>query len=116
MSQFNFRRITEVNVLDASAASDNIVLLDVREVDEFEAGHIPHSVWIPLGDLEQARMRLPINRTIVCVCRSGGRSARATETLQTWGFNASNMVGGMQAWAAAGLPVVRDDGEPGTVI
>ena len=57
-----------------------------------------------------------MNRRIVCVCRSGVRSARATETLKDWGFDAANMTGGMKAWAASGLPVVRDDGTPGEVI
>ncbi len=57
-----------------------------------------------------------MNRRVVCVCRSGVRSARATETLKDWGFEAANMTGGMKAWAASGLPVVRDDGAPGEVI
>ena len=57
-----------------------------------------------------------MNRRIVCVCRSGARSARATDSLREWGFDAANMVGGMQAWAASGFPVVRPDGTPGEVI
>jgi rhodanese-related sulfurtransferase len=52
----------------------------------------------------------------VCVCRSGARSARATESLLEWGFEATNMAGGMKAWAEAGLSVVREDGSPGEVI
>ena len=57
-----------------------------------------------------------MNRHIVCVCRSGARSARATESLLSWGFDATNMTGGMKAWAEAGLEVVKDDGTSGEVI
>ena len=58
-----------------------------------------------------------MNRRIVCVCRSGARSARATESAASSGASTpSNMAGGMKAWAAPGLPVVRDDGTPGEVI
>ena len=57
-----------------------------------------------------------MNRRIVCICRSGARSGRATESLLSWGFEAANVAGGMKAWAEQGLPVVRDDGTPGVVI
>jgi rhodanese-related sulfurtransferase len=50
------------------------------------------------------------------VCRTGARSARATESLIAWGFEAANMEGGMKAWVAEGLPVVRDDGTAGEII
>ena len=49
------------------------------------------------------------------ICRSGGRSALATEWLSTAGFDATNLVGGMQAWAHAGRAVETDDGGPGRV-
>ena len=58
----------------------------------------------------------PLGPKIVCVCRSGARSAKATELLRSWGLDAVNLEGGMQAWAAEGRPVERDDGSPGTVI
>lgn len=116
MSMFHGRRIPEVDVTDASAGREPSVLLDVREADEWNAGHAPSAYWIPLGELERARMEVPINRRIVCVCRSGARSARAAEALITMGFDAVNMTGGMKAWAAEGLPVVRDDGSEGQVI
>jgi rhodanese-related sulfurtransferase len=113
---FHGQRIQEVDVTDASAGSEHNVLLDVREADEWDAGHAPGAKWIPLGELDRARTEIPINRRIVCVCRSGVRSARATEALTQMGFDAANMVGGMKAWAANGLPVVRDDGGDGAVI
>jgi rhodanese-related sulfurtransferase len=110
------QRIQEVAAADASAGREHNVLLDVREADEWEAGHAPGAQWVPLGDLESARFKIPINRRIVCVCRSGTRSARATAQLVQWGFDAVNLAGGMKAWAAEGYPVVRDDGAPGEVI
>jgi rhodanese-related sulfurtransferase len=116
MSMFHGHKIPTVNAVDAETSSVENVLLDVRNADEWEAGHAARAQWIPLGELEAARFRLPMNRRIVCVCRSGVRSARATESLIAWGFEAENMEGGMKAWAAAGLPVVRDDGTPGEVI
>ncbi len=66
--------------------------------------------------LDMVRAELPLNQKIVCVCRSGARSAKATELLRSWGLDAVNLEGGMQAWAADGRPVERDDGSPGTVI
>ena len=116
MSMFHGSKVPEVSAVDAENGSVEHVLLDVRNADEWEAGHAPTAKWVTLKELESARFQLPMNRRIVCVCRSGVRSARATESLIQWGFEAANMVGGMQAWAAAGFPVVRDDGTPGTVI
>lgn len=116
MSMFHGHKIPEVSAVDAENGTVENVLLDVRNADEWDAGHAARAVWIPLGDLEAARFQLPMNRHIVCVCRSGVRSARATESLIAWGFQASNLVGGMKAWDQAGLPVVKDDGTPGDVI
>ena len=116
MTIFNQNQIPEDEATDLSGRATDFVLLDVREADEWEAGRIPGAVWIPLGDLERARMEIPINKPVACICRMGGHSAKATEELLGWGFDAANLVGGMQAWAAAGLPVERDNGEPGIVI
>jgi rhodanese-related sulfurtransferase len=116
VSMFHGNRVPEVSAVDAESGSDRHILLDVRNADEWEAGHAPNAQWVPLGDLEGSRFTLPMNRRIVCVCRSGARSAKATESLLSWGFEASNMTGGMKAWAASGFPVVRDDGSAGEVI
>lgn len=90
--------------------------LDVREVSERLAGHAPHSVHIPLGDLPGSVHLLPKDRRIVCICRSGSRSGQAAELLVEQGFDAVNMAGGMKDWSANGYPVVRADGRPGDVI
>lgn len=116
MSMWQGPRIPEVTAEDAAAGREPHVLLDVRGEDEWTAGHAPTAVWMPLGRVESARFELPINRRIVCVCRVGERSARAAAVLLQMGFDAVNLAGGMLAWQEQGLPVVRDDGSPGTVI
>ena len=117
MNIFNPNQIPEIEAVDAQAGSGQKVLLDVREADEWEAGHAPgrgvdparRPRTRPYGDPVQQvhRVRLPVGRA---------QSARAAEELISWGFEAANMTGGMRAWAAAGLPVVRDDETPGVVI
>jgi rhodanese-related sulfurtransferase len=116
MSMWHGQKVEEVDVEQASAGSEHNVLLDVRNADEWDAGHAPNATWVPLDQLESARFQLPFNRTIVCVCRSGARSAKAAVELTQMGFRAANMRGGMKDWAARGLPVVREDGTPGEVI
>jgi len=92
------------------------VLLDVREPDEYAAGHAPDAVFMPLGTVSERWSTLPGDRPVVCVCRSGARSARVTAFLLEQGLDAANLAGGMQAWARFGLEVVCDDGTPGAVI
>jgi rhodanese-related sulfurtransferase len=113
---FNPSQVPEIDVTDAHSAAGQNVLLDVRNADEWQAGHAPGAQWIPLGELDRARTEIAFNKRIVCVCRSGQRSARAAEALNEWGFDAVNMTGGMRAWEAAGLPVVKNDESPGSVI
>jgi rhodanese-related sulfurtransferase len=97
----------------AALAADGAVLLDVREPEEWAAGHIPGATLMPLGSLEPAG--LPIGRLVVAVCRSGNRSNRAATALAGTGLDVCNLAGGMKAWAADGRPVTRDDGTSGTV-
>jgi rhodanese-related sulfurtransferase len=86
---------------------DDVVILDVREDDEFKSGHIPGAEWIPLGQLATRMNELPKDKTIVAVCRSGNRSGQATELLRQNGFNVHNMQGGMNSWVQAGYAVER---------
>ncbi|HUF84009.1 MAG TPA: rhodanese-like domain-containing protein [Acidimicrobiia bacterium] len=97
-----------------SLVEGGALLLDVRESDECDAGHAPDSVFIPMKEVQARQSELPKDRRIVTICRSGGRSAAVTEALNAWGFDSVNLAGGLQAWEAAGLPVVTDDGSPGT--
>jgi rhodanese-related sulfurtransferase len=90
-------------------------LLDVREDYEWDAGHVSSAVHIPLGLLADHIGELPSDRQVVVVCRSGVRSARAAAFLNASGYDAVNLAGGMQAWAAVDLPFVSADGAPGEV-
>lgn len=99
----------------AHAVSSGALLLDVREPYEFHAGHAPDATHLPLSQLPTAHRDLPRDRRIVVVCRSGNRSAVATQALRQLGYEAFNLQGGMQTWAATGLPVVQPDGAIGMV-
>ena len=99
-----------------SMLSEGGYLLDVREGDEWEAGRAPMAHHIALGELEHRYREIPVERLVVCVCRGGGRSARAAEALAGAGYRTVNLAGGMRAWAAAGLDVVIDGGALGEVI
>lgn len=107
--------VPEVDVDEAArqVETGEAVLLDVREADEWQLGHGPQAVHVPLGELAPAR--LADDPPIVVVCRSGNRSAHATAALIAAGLRARNITGGMRAWAAAGHPVQRPDGSPGQV-
>lgn len=108
--------VPEIEPRSAHDRADDVVLLDVREPDEFAAGHAPGAVHLPLGRIGEAVGMIEPGRAVVAICRSGGRSARATEVLRAEGLDVHNLAGGMQAWDGAGLPVVRDDGSAGEVI
>ena len=97
----------------ADLAASGALLLDVREPDEWSAGHIDSAVHMPLGSLETGSV--PRDRVVVAVCRSGNRSGKAATQLAAAGVDVRNMAGGMKAWAEAELPITTDDGTPGTV-
>ncbi len=85
-------------------------LLDVREDDEWAAGHVPGATHIPLGQLGARATEVPRNTKIYVICRSGARSARAAFALVGSGWDAVNVAGGMQDWAAAGRPMAAETG------
>lgn len=81
------------------------VLVDVREEAEWEAGRIPGSIHVPLGELRSRRSTgVPESEEIVLVCRSGTRSAIAATMLSSDGREATNLKGGVKAWIREGLP------------
>jgi rhodanese-related sulfurtransferase len=90
-------------------------ILDVREDEEWAAGHIDGAVHVPLGQLAQRIGELDAQRSVVTVCRSGGRAGRAADLLTSHGRRAAVMDGGMQRWAREDLPYIAADGSPGTV-
>ncbi|MDD2430466.1 MAG: rhodanese-like domain-containing protein [Firmicutes bacterium] len=82
-----------------STQSDSLLIVDVREPFEYEAGHIPGSILIPLGDIPTFLNNLPKNKTILVVCRSGRRSLEAARLLAENGFEeVLNYEGGMLEW------------------
>lgn len=105
-----------MDVNEASSRRDELLLLDVREQDEWDAGHMPGSIHIPMRELGARQAELPTDRTIVCVCRSGSRSGMVTRALAEAGYSAENLEGGLQAWEAAGLDLEDISGEQGMVI
>lgn len=110
--------IPQLTADDAAQRVDQgAVLLDVREPDEWHAGHAPAARHLALGRVvaEHAQV-LDATTPVVAICRSGARSHRAALALKAAGYDIVNVAGGMQAWAAAGHPVVTDDGRPGNVI
>jgi rhodanese-related sulfurtransferase len=99
---------SDVSPAEAAAlVEQGALLLDVREDDEWAAVHAAAATHVPMSRLSAEARDLPTDRTIVCVCHVGGRSAMVTEALNRGGWTAVNVMGGMQAWEAAGLPVVR---------
>ncbi|GLX02211.1 sulfurtransferase [Microtetraspora sp. NBRC 16547] len=98
--------------IDVKSLPDGAYLLDVRELDEWRAGHAPDAFHIPLGELQGRVGELPLDRPVYVVCRVGGRSAHAAAWLNHIGREAINVDGGMQSWAAAGLPMVSESDQP----
>ncbi len=109
------RRLPDLDPRQAAALLDrgNAVLLDVREPAEWESGHAPQAEHLPMGRVRPDAV--PRDRTVIAICRSGNRSGRVADALAADGVPVHNLAGGMAAWAAAGLPVVTDDGAPGHV-
>jgi rhodanese-related sulfurtransferase len=101
---------------EVSAAKATLHVLDVREQDEWDAGHIEGSVHIPLGELGDRLGELPADKVIVCVCRMGGRSEAAQRGLTRLGLKAENLDGGVQAWVQDGLPLITAQGGRGQAI
>jgi rhodanese-related sulfurtransferase len=109
--------IIDIDIAEARRLIDaGAFLLDVREDDEWEAGHAPEADHLAMGLVAEHADRLPGDRTVVCICRVGGRSGSVAGVLAGAGFDVRNVDGGMLAWELAGLPVVTADGGPGRII
>lgn len=101
--------------VDTASADTTSFLLDVREDQEWMAGHVDRAVHIPMGELIDRIDELPRDRRIVCMCRSGNRSGRVVAYLLEHGFDAVNLAGGAQQWASFGHPLVNHVGNAGVV-
>jgi len=101
--------IPEIDVSAVPAERpEGLVVLDVREDDEWRAGHISGAVHVPLMHVPQRVSELPADHQVLVVCKAGGRSAKATALLQAQGYDAVNLAGGMLAWEQAQRPMVSD--------
>ena len=94
----------------AASVPDGAWLLDVREDDEWIAGHAPGATHIPLGQLGARGAEVPRDETIYVICRSGARSAYAAQALAGAGWKTVNVADGMTGWAVAGRPMVSETG------
>ena len=106
------RNITETSPAEAAAklSSGEAVIVDVRDKDEWDEGHIPGALHMSRGTIEfDIEEKVPDpNAMIICHCGGGGRSALAAENLQKMGYkNVRSMAGGFKAWKAAGLPATK---------
>jgi rhodanese-related sulfurtransferase len=104
------QRITEVTpqqVRERKAGGEAMVLLDVREPNEWNLGRLPGAMHIPRGTMETSiEARVPRDATVVIYCASGNRSALAADTLRQMGYtNVASMSGGFRDWAGTGGPV-----------
>jgi hydroxyacylglutathione hydrolase len=101
--------IATAGLVDAAGARrallDGAAALDVREPDEYAAGHIDGALHIPLGDLERRTREVPRDRPILAYCGAGERASTAVSLLERAGHAAMNLNGGIDAWRGAGLPI-----------
>jgi rhodanese-related sulfurtransferase len=97
--------------------TDGAYLLDVREPDEWEAGHAPGAHHLPMMEVPARMAEIPTDTEVVVVCRSGGRSGQVVSYLMGNGWdNVRNLDGGMQVWAASGRDVISENGQAAQVL
>jgi rhodanese-related sulfurtransferase len=96
----------------AAGVPADAYLLDVREADEWEAGHVPGALHIPLGELNARYLEIDRGPALYVICRSGNRSAHAARALADAGWQAHNVADGMIGWQAAGRPMMSESGQP----
>jgi rhodanese-related sulfurtransferase len=102
----------ELRAVPAAEVPAQAYLLDVREDDEWTAGHAPDAQHIPLGALGERCDEVPRDRDVYVVCKAGGRSARATQALSSGGWQAINVSDGMLGWQSAGRDMASESGAP----
>ncbi len=105
MTRIPQERQADVPSLPHFDLPDNYVLVDVREQHEWDRGHAPDAVHIPLGELERRLDELPRCQPLVITCRGGGRASRAVKFLRDQGYDARNLDGGMLEWYKQNRPM-----------
>ncbi|MDG4763137.1 rhodanese-like domain-containing protein [Solwaraspora sp. WMMD406] len=102
-----------IPTVEATDVGDDAYLLDVREPDEWVAGHAPGAHHLPMMEVPARLAEIPQDGDVVVVCRSGGRSGQVVAYLTQHGWdNVRNLAGGMQDWAASGRPMTSETGAP----
>jgi rhodanese-related sulfurtransferase len=97
-----------VNVVELKAALDaDGYVLDVREPEEYDAGHVPGAVLMPLATVPVRHHELPREQTIYIICQTGGRSFTAASWLMQQGYDVRNVAGGTSDWMSSGFEVQR---------
>ncbi|HZP50294.1 MAG TPA: rhodanese-like domain-containing protein [Actinocrinis sp.] len=96
--------------MDVAGLPAGAYLIDVRESDEWQAGHAPEAVHLPLSELVGRMEEVPADRDVYVICKVGGRSEQAVRYLNQSGRTTVNVSGGMLAWYAAGKPMVSESG------
>jgi rhodanese-related sulfurtransferase len=106
--------VPEIDIDEAVARhAAGTPVIDVREPDEYEGGHVPGAPLIPLADVPDRVGDIPSSGEVLIICKMGGRSRKAAEFLRAQGIDAVNIAGGTMAWIDAGHRVVTGD-EPGS--
>lgn len=107
----------DVPSVTATEVDAEAYLLDVREPDEWAAGHAPGARHLPMMEVPARLAEIPTEGDVVVVCRSGGRSGQVVAYLRNNGWeNVRNLTGGMRDWAAVGRPLQSEDGQSARVI
>lgn len=99
-------REVNLSMFAAAYASGGAIIVDVREPDEYIAGHVPGARLVPLSRLAQVRADLPRSQPVYVICASGNRSKAGADFLQAAGVDAYSVAGGTGAWVRAGKPIV----------
>jgi molybdopterin-guanine dinucleotide biosynthesis protein A/rhodanese-related sulfurtransferase len=100
--------VEEITVAELSELMPSgVALIDVREPDEYVSGHAPGAVLVPLGSILSGEVDVEVDGTVYVICRSGARSMRACEFLDSRGLKAVNIAGGTMAWVASGFEVIE---------
>jgi len=98
MADHTYKTQTSDEVVQRLKQGEQLAIVDVRELDEWQSGHIPGIKHIPLSEFVERVGEIDNKQETIIVCRSGGRSGRACEYLAQFGYNVVNMLGGMESW------------------
>jgi rhodanese-related sulfurtransferase len=106
--------MSEISTIDVGEARKRLAegaqLVDVRDDHEWEAGHIPGAIHVPLPELNERAGEIDRGRPVILYCRGGSRCEMATEALAAAGFDAAKLERGVVGWSEDGLPLEPEGG------